>query len=206
MSSNSRASRLSDVILGGQDGLVNVLGLTMGVAAAGSSPHLVVVAGLAAMMAESISMAAVSYTSSNASMDYARLQASEAGMSEKELQGALHALKGKISPRRLEFVRMRLSSHLKAAPGMDARSKAVFVGLSTLAGSAVPLLPYLILPVEEAIGVSIFLSALVLFGTGVLKAKWTGGAWLRSGLEILLVGGLAASAGFALGLVLHVPV
>ena len=40
------ASGLSDIILGGQDGLVNVLGVILGVAAATSDPHLVLVAGL----------------------------------------------------------------------------------------------------------------------------------------------------------------
>jgi len=54
---------LADVILGGQDGLVNVLGIVLGVAAATSDPRIVLVAGLAATFAESVSMAAVAYTS-----------------------------------------------------------------------------------------------------------------------------------------------
>ena len=51
-----RASAVSDVILGGQDGLVNVLGVILGVAAATSDAHIVLVAGLAATFAESVSM------------------------------------------------------------------------------------------------------------------------------------------------------
>lgn len=207
MSSHTRACRLADVILGGQDGLVNVLGLTMGVAAAGSAPNLVIVAGLAAMVAESISMAAVAYTSSRAARDYERLRAKEAGMDENEVEAALRALRARgLSGEKLSFIRARLRLHLEDAPGMDSRSKALAVGVSTLGGSLVPLAPYLLLPISEAIPVSILLSALVLFGTGVLKAKWTDGEWLRSGLEILVVGGLAALAGYALGLALHVPV
>jgi hypothetical protein len=58
-----QASALSDVILGGQDGLVNVLGVILGVAAATSDPRIVLVAGLAATFAESVSMGAVAYTS-----------------------------------------------------------------------------------------------------------------------------------------------
>jgi len=206
MSSHTYACRLADVILGGQDGLVNVLGLTMGVAAAGSPPNLVVVAGLAAMVAESISMAAVAYTSSRAAMDFERLQAREAGMDGKEIDKVERLLRGRVAQARLSFIRSRLRRHLEDAPGTDSRSKALMVGFSTLAGSMVPLAPYLVLPIAQAIPVSIVLSALVLFGTGVLKAKWTGGQWLRSGLEILVVGGLAAAAGYALGLVLHMPV
>src|SRR4051794_27844362 len=55
-------SQLSDVILGGQDGLVNALGVTLGVAAATAEPRIVLVAGIAAALAESVSMAAVAYT------------------------------------------------------------------------------------------------------------------------------------------------
>ena len=57
------ASALSDVILGGQDGLVNVLGVILGVAAATADTRIVLVAGLAATFAESVSMGAVAYTS-----------------------------------------------------------------------------------------------------------------------------------------------
>src|SRR5690606_33608519 len=53
--SHRQASALSDVILGGQDGLVNVLGVILGVAAATRDPQIVLVAGLAATFAESVS-------------------------------------------------------------------------------------------------------------------------------------------------------
>ena len=55
---------LRDIILGGQDGLVNVLGVTLGVAAASADTPLILAGGLAATFAESFSMAAVAYTSS----------------------------------------------------------------------------------------------------------------------------------------------
>src|SRR5512145_1805074 len=65
-----QASSLSDIILGGQDGLVNVLGVILGVAAATSDHHIVLVAGLAATFAESVSMGAVAYTSTMADADF----------------------------------------------------------------------------------------------------------------------------------------
>ena len=61
---------LPDIILGGQDGIVNVLGVILGVAAATVSSKIIIVAGLAATFAESISMAAVAYTSKLAEADY----------------------------------------------------------------------------------------------------------------------------------------
>lgn len=61
--SRDRKLDLRDIILGGQDGLVNVLGVTAGVAAASGDTRITIAAGLAATFAESFSMAAVAYTS-----------------------------------------------------------------------------------------------------------------------------------------------
>jgi VIT1/CCC1 family predicted Fe2+/Mn2+ transporter len=52
------------VILGGQDGLVNMIGIILGVTAAGGSTSVLLVTGIAAAITESISMGAVGYTSS----------------------------------------------------------------------------------------------------------------------------------------------
>jgi hypothetical protein len=60
---HGRASRLSQIILGGQDGIVNTLGLLLGLVAADSSQNILLAGGLAATFAESISMMAVEYTS-----------------------------------------------------------------------------------------------------------------------------------------------
>ena len=59
---------LRDIILGGQDGIVNVLGVVLGVSAATSDLKIIIVSGLAATFAESISMAAVAYTSTEAEL------------------------------------------------------------------------------------------------------------------------------------------
>jgi hypothetical protein len=61
---------LRDVILGGQDGLVNMLGIALGVVAAGGSNDILVVTGIAAAITESISMGAVTYTSFGTDRDF----------------------------------------------------------------------------------------------------------------------------------------
>ena len=66
----SAGYNLRDIILGGQDGLVNVLGVILAVATAVSDVRIVLIAGLAATFAESISMAAVAYTSTKAARDF----------------------------------------------------------------------------------------------------------------------------------------
>ena len=69
-----KANQLRDVILGGQDGLVNILGIILGVIAGGGSRPVLIAAGFAAAITESISMGAVGYTSTNADRDYYRGQ------------------------------------------------------------------------------------------------------------------------------------
>src|SRR5258708_18195937 len=65
-----QGNRLRDVILGGQDGLVNILGIILGVIAGGGSNAVLLSAGFAAAITESISMGAVGYTSSLSERDY----------------------------------------------------------------------------------------------------------------------------------------
>lgn len=199
------AAHLQDIILGGQDGLVNVLGLSIGVVGATADPSLVILSGLAACFAESISMGAVAYTSTKAAMDYEKKNANDAGLTKKEIEGIIGKL-GAMGKDRLSFIRSRLLYHeSECDERTNPFSKAIKVWLSTMAGSLIPLSPYFFLPVWEAAVASIALSAFVLFSTGALKAKWTVGDWKRSGLEMLLVGGLAAIAGYFVGIILRVP-
>ena len=65
---HSRPTLLSNFILGSQDGLVNVLGIILGLTAATADVRIFFVAALAALAAESISMGAVAYTSTAASL------------------------------------------------------------------------------------------------------------------------------------------
>lgn len=204
--SSHNANHLQDIILGGQDGLVNVLGLSIGVVGATADPSLVIVSGLAACFAESISMGAVAYTSTKAAIDCEKKHANEADLSKKELESILARLSS-LPKAKLSFIRSRLLWHEKGEDGSaNPYSKAVKVWLSTMVGSLIPLFPYFVFPnVWEAAVASIALSAFVLFSTGALKAKWTIGDWKTSGVEMLVVGMLAAVAGYIVGLVLRVP-
>src|SRR5438874_11617999 len=69
-----QTTSLRDVILGGQDGLVNILGIILGVIAGGGSIAVLLAAGFAAAITESISMGAVGYTSSVSQRDYYRAE------------------------------------------------------------------------------------------------------------------------------------
>jgi VIT1/CCC1 family predicted Fe2+/Mn2+ transporter len=67
-----------------------------------------------------------------------------------------------------------------------------------LACGLIPLLPFVI-GVRDASGLSLAATALVFFGIGSAKSRWSMAAWWRSGLETLMVGLGAAALAFAVG-------
>lgn len=220
-----RASALSDIILGGQDGLVNVLGVILGVAAATHDPRIVLVAGLAATFAESVSMGAVAYTSTMADADFyeserereyrhiremPHLEREEvrAIYSEKGFKGDLLArIVDTITANQDIWVAAMMAEEHRLIP-VD-RTKAVRVALvvggSAVIGSLIPLAPFAVLPVGMSIWVSILITALVLFGVGAYKARITVGRPWRSGLEMAVIGTVSALVGYAIGILLRVP-
>jgi len=219
------ASGISDIILGGQDGLVNVLGVILGVAAATADPHLILVAGLAATFAESVSMGAVAFTSTLAEADYydselerelrhieqaPRLEREEVRQiyTQKGFKGMLleHIVETiTANPDVWVAVMMAEEHQLTPVDRKQAWKAALVVGVSAIIGSLVPLLPFTFLPVFTSMWVSVVVTAIVLFVVGVYKARITVGHPGRSGLEMALIGTLSALIGFAVGAILKVP-
>jgi VIT1/CCC1 family predicted Fe2+/Mn2+ transporter len=220
-----RASGLSDIILGGQDGLVNVLGVILGVAAATSDPRIVLVAGLAATFAESVSMGAVAYTSTLADADFyesekAREYRHLKHVPDVEREEILEIYRQKgfegdllnrivdtITANKDVWVAVMMAEEHQLSPRdrEQALRSAGIVGVSAVIGSLIPLIPFLVLSVSAAIPVSILLSAFVLFAVGAHKARTTVGHPTQSGLEMAIIGTMSALVGYAVGLLLKVP-
>ncbi len=220
-----QASGLANIILGGQDGLVNVLGVILGVAAATSDARIVMVAGLAATVAESISMGAVAYTSTLAEASfYASEREREyrhiARVPELERQEIYKIYREKgFSDEILEQVVATITSdtdtwvqvmmaeehQLSPTNRKNALSAALVVGLSAIVGSLIPLAPFMFLAVKTSIFVSILISALTLFVVGFYKARVTVGHPGKSGLEMAVIGTVSALAGYLVGVLLKVP-
>ncbi|MCX8197827.1 MAG: VIT1/CCC1 transporter family protein [Candidatus Micrarchaeota archaeon] len=213
---------LAEIILGGQDGLVNVLGIVLGVASATSSGFFVLVAGLVATFAESISMSAVAYSSKRAQQDHYRRELEQEkweienlpeiereevrliylkkGLRGKRLKQAVEA----ITSNKQLWLSFMMSEELNLSPvekGEPLRSAAL-VGFSAILGSLLPLIPFIFAPVGEAVGLSLALSTAALFAVGAYKAKITVGSWWKSGFEMALVGMAAAIAGWLAGSIL----
>ncbi len=213
---------LSDFILGGQDGLVNVLGIILGMAAATRDVRLIVAGGLAATFAESIAMGAVAYTSTLARRQHylgeeerERREMREIPQEEREevkvvlrrwgFEGAeLEEMADRITSKPRAWLEFMMAYELNLAPVEKAQAlrSAVLVGTSAMLGSLVPLTPFVILQgsIATAILSSLAVSAMALFAVGWYKAKATVGRPGRSGLQMVLIGLVAALAGFAIGL------
>lgn len=211
---------LPEIILGGQDGLVNVLGVILGVAAATSSSQIVIVAGLAATFAESISMAAVAYTSKLAEADYyqselerEKWEIDHIPEGEREEIKALYenyGFKGKVLDEIVDkitadkkvWLQVMMEQELKLEP-VDRRQAlpaAFIVGFSAVIGSFIPLLPFFFLTIKNAMILSLIVSALALFIVGYYKAKKTiGRNLLRQGIEMTVIGIVSALVGYFVG-------
>jgi predicted membrane protein (TIGR00267 family) len=217
--------RLSDVILGGQDGLVNVLGVILGVAAATADARIVIAAGLAATFAESISMGTVAYTSTLAENDlyhserereYRHIHlAPDVEVEEirdiyrkKGFEGeTLEKIVETITSNPDVWVNVMMSEEFQLTPPEKSKAvnSALLVGFSALAGSFIPLFPFFFWTVDLSIVLSILIAALTLFLVGMYKARVTVGKPFRSGLEMAVIGTLSALAGYAVGLIFKVP-
>ena len=220
---------LRDIILGGQDGLVNVLGLVLGVAAATAQLRIIVVAGLAATFSESIAMAGVAYTAALAERDYYLAQLAKEKREVEELpdveteevrqifrEKGLHGdvlervVKEITSDKEIWVdVMMRDELHLTPVSEKGILRRALIVGLAAVIGSLVPLLPFLLVPlfgvsVTVATIVSVPFCAAVLFGVGAYKAITLVGDWRVSGLQMLVIGMVSAAAGYVIGRLLQV--
>ena len=231
--SRRRTGLISSVILGGQDGIVNVLGVLLAVASAVSDARIVVIAGIAAAFTESVSMLAVAYTSARADEDFykaeeereldeikrqPRIEREEIrhiyfskGFRGTQLNAIVQKITGNMDVWR--DVMMREELQMQKIDLGYARKEALIVGISVVCGSLFPLIPFLlalnqvgVLTVGAAVYIAAFSSVFALFMAGFVKAKLTTGVAWKSGAEMALVGGVAAVLSYAVGLVMRTAV
>ncbi|MBI4144240.1 VIT1/CCC1 transporter family protein [Candidatus Woesearchaeota archaeon] len=167
------ADNIRDIILGGQDGLVNVLGLVLGVAAATMDTRTIIISGLAGTFAESISMAAVTYTGFKAARDVGKRK----------------------------YKNHHAKKYLMTEYGKPFTS-AIVVGISSLLGSILPIISFFALPVEQAMYSSVIIAIIVLFIIGSTKGILARQEWYKTGIEMAIIGTIAALAGFIVGEIL----
>ncbi len=215
------ATLLSDFILGSQDGLVNVLGILLGLVVTTHDVRIILIAALAALAAESISMSAVAYTSTRARRDLFLSEVAREEMEMREVpemereeirvilrkwdyQGAdLERMVGEIEARPKMMLDLMMAFELSLSPVAEdqPRKSAEVVLSATVIGSFIPLIPFFLLSstLTTAAIVSILLSAVTLFLVGWYEARTTDGVTWRSGLRMVVIGLGAGFGGFLIG-------
>ncbi len=221
------AQYIGDLVYGALDGIITTFAVVSGAAGASLGSGVILILGLANLFADGFSMATGAYLSAKSEQEYYDQERA------REMWEVEHFPEGERAELvELYRARGYSDAEAEQLVAIHSRDKTRWVdammidelqmlrnegnplknGLATLiafivAGS-VPLLVYLaglLFPIAPAVAfpVSLSLSALALFGLGAAKVLVTGRRPLRSGLEMLIVGGLAAAVAYGVGVLLR---
>jgi VIT1/CCC1 family predicted Fe2+/Mn2+ transporter len=212
-----RVSYLRDWVYGGIDGTVTTFAIMAGVVGASLSAGIVIILGIANLLADGFSMAAANYTGTKAEHDeYEQLRNMEerhvalAPEGEREeirqifrakgFEGdALEAAVNTITTHRERWIDTMMTEEHGMPSTIRSPLKA---GLVTFVAfvlcGAVPLIPYgLMLPRPEI--PSAIMAAATFFFIGSFRSYWSPKSWWRAGLETLAIGMLAAGVAYVVG-------
>jgi VIT1/CCC1 family predicted Fe2+/Mn2+ transporter len=210
---------IRDIIIGMSDGLTVPFALAAGLSGASASTVFVVTAGLAEIAAGSISMGLGGYLAARNDADHYAAerqrerqetidmpQAEKAevrdifrtyGLSDEQSRPLVEALASRPDAW-IDFM-MRFELGLEKPEPSRALTSALTIAGAYIAGGFIPLSPYILfanIPTAQLGSVVATLTALLIFG--YIKGRLTGTHPVRSALQTVLVGGLAAAAAFAI--------
>jgi vacuolar iron transporter family protein len=206
-----------DIVIGMSDGLTVPFALAAGLSGAIASSGIVVTAGLAEVAAGSIAMGLGGFLAARSDAEHyanerlreeeevvQKTEAEEAevaevfrtyGLNDPEIAPIVAALKQR--PQAWVDFMMRFELGLEKPEPTRARNSALTIAISYIVGGMVPLLPYMLISVaHKALLVSVVVTLLALFVFGYIKGRFTGKTPIRSAVQTVVVGGLAAGAAF----------
>jgi VIT1/CCC1 family predicted Fe2+/Mn2+ transporter len=214
-----RVSRIRELVLGAQDGLLVPLGVVTGMAAANPGRTAILVAGFAEAVAGSIAMAAGSYLASEAEEAFYQAEIADErsevlehpdreraelaivleneGLAREDAERVAHGLASNPNV----FLRTKVEKELGLSPdaGGGALGDGLVVGLSYLLAAIIPLWPYLAFGRLTALAVSVACTLVALFALGVFKGRVARQPRGLAGLQVLVIGGISAAVGFGIG-------
>jgi vacuolar iron transporter family protein len=216
----SFANSAGTIVFGMEDGTVSIFGLIFGVAATTTDTKTVLIAGASGAVAAAVSMMAGSYLDVETTRDEidakrASLQAEQA-MSPERLAASLDGLFAKAGltaeqsgalTAAVGHDRHALGGLLLALQGtpqapLDPWEQALWMLLADFLAAAVPILPFVFLPIGEARIVSALMTTALLIGLGIGRARIAERNLVRTVLETVSIGLAAAIAGVAIGVVI----
>ncbi|HEY0735482.1 MAG TPA: VIT1/CCC1 transporter family protein [Herpetosiphonaceae bacterium] len=214
---------IGNVVYGGLDGIITTFAVVSGVAGAQLGAGVVLILGVANLLADGISMATGAYLSNRSEREYyererqrEQWQITQYPAVEQQVLRNIYANAGYETAdiERLIEIQARdperwATTMLIEELGLLADERKPWgIALSTFAAfviaGVIPLLGYIVglfTPIAPTMALltSLILSALALFGLGAAKVWVTERNPWRSGLHMLLVGGLAASVAYGVG-------
>jgi VIT1/CCC1 family predicted Fe2+/Mn2+ transporter len=210
---------LRPTVFGANDGLVSNLALVMGVAGANPEPGIIVLAGVAGLIAGAFSMGVGEYISVQSQrelLDYQvafqRKQLREAPDQERRILARIYTERGFSDEEAMRFVDAVFEEPDHAVKllifeevGLDERSigspVAAAAGsfLAFTAGALIPLVPYLLTTGSPAFAASLAASLTALGLLGMSIATLTRRPAWRGGIRQILLGGVAAAFTYAVG-------
>jgi VIT1/CCC1 family predicted Fe2+/Mn2+ transporter/rubrerythrin len=214
---------IGDAIYGANDGLGAIFGIVAGVAGYTGGSHLVVISGVAGMLASALSMGSGAYLASRAQDEVhaaevarERRELTESPAEEREELVLFYQLKGLSEQEARDVVaglarspQAMLASLAQEELGINLAehpSALLSAGTSSLAtalGAIVPVIPFFFLQGAAALLVAAGVSLLAHFAVGALKTLVTARSWVASGLEMTIVGAVEGAITFGLGILLR---
>ena len=219
------SAAVRDIVIGMSDGLTVPFALAAGLSGAVPVTTIVVTAGLAEIAAGSIAMGLGGYLAAKTDAEHfaterqreeretVEMPVEEAeevarvfrayGLNEPTVASIVDVIRSD-QKRWVDFM-MRFELGLEQPDPTRARVSAWTIALSYIAGGLVPLAPYFVVKdVHTALVASIVVTVVALFVFGYLKGRFTGYQPVRSAWRTVIVGGLAASAAYALAKIITV--
>ena len=219
---------IKSIVYGGLDGIITTFAVVTGVAGASLEPSVILILGSANLFADGIAMAFGDFLSTRAENEYHALERSR---EEWELENnpdherselmEIFTSKG-IGIEDSEVIVDILFRHPGAVVDLmmveelgimeadeSPSANALVTFLSFVVFGSLPLLIYVIekavpdLELGSPLSISIGLTAITLFGLGAVKTRITKRNWFLSGVEMLAIGGIAASAAYGIGALLE---
>lgn len=214
---------IKSFVYGGLDGIITTFAVVAGVVGASLKPGIVLILGFANLIADGISMAVGDYLSTKAEKEYERAEREREiweveNYPEGEKQELIELYMDKglskedaktmtsiISKDRKAWVDIMMVEELGIVESDESPLKngiATFLSFGFF--GFVPLIAYIIsqfipVVVEHTFLTASILTGVILFILGVVKVKITAQGWFKSGIEMLLVGGIAAAAAYGIG-------
>jgi len=215
---------LRAAVFGINDGLVSNTSLIMGVAGAVTDLRLILLSGVAGLLAGAFSMAAGEYLSMRSQREMyeyqiglEREELDEYPEEEAEELALIYNARGLSLENARHVARELIQDHDHALNALareelglnpndlgSAWGAAAFSFVAFAMGGFVPLVPFMLGFRDHAVFAAAILAAIGLFSVGALLSLFTGRRAWRSGLRMVLIGGAAGIATFSIGRLLGV--